>query len=447
MSSKRKTKTKKKPSNLKKRELKRIDQKLALRALAATTTKKKKRGKFNAVRLGQSVGGMFGPGGAMVGKQAGLLFRQLTGFGEYKVNRNSLAGVDSLPMFANTRHGTVVRHREFLGDVITSSVPGVFRIDTFPIQPALLSTFPWLAPIAEQFDEYTIEGMVFEFKSNSYDALASVNTASGTVIMTTQYNVLAPPFTNKLQMEQYEFTCSEKPSVSILHPVECSRIETPTSVLTTRSGPAPGDLRLYDWGNFNIATVGMQGASVNVGELWVTYDVKFYKPRQSATSDVADHYTLEGKAASFAAAGGPNYLGTIIDPPFLSSSSDMGTFLTASSSINLDTINWPNNYYGNVAVLYRWYSTATSLTPTPNTSYNVVGSSPSIVPLKILTSNDYISSGPFSNQMVTYTANGAQILVLFSINGGGSIKITGGTNTTLASFDLLIMALPISLTN
>jgi len=441
-----KTKVKRKgPSAAKKRELKRIDQKIAARLSTMPKKRKKKKG-FNAVRLGKSIGGLFGTGGAAVGKQAGLLFRQLTGFGEYKVGRNSLVGIDSLPMFANARHGTVIRHREYLGDVITSPKVGAFSITTFPINPALVSTFPWLAPIAESFDEYTLEGMVFEFKSNSYDALASTNTASGTVIMTTQYNVLAAPFTNKLQMEQYEFTCSAKPSIDLLHPVECARIETPTSVLTTRSGPAPGDLRLYDWGNFNIATVGMQGSSTNIGELWVTYDVKLFKPRQSPVADVADHYTAEGKAAAVISPAGPDYFGTTDAPMILSSSSDMGTFLSATAGGNLDTINWPPNYFGNVAVMIRWYAFAPVVGLPPNAPHGVFTGG-NALPLKILTSNDYILSGNTAVQMTEIQNNGDTLVILLTINGGGSVKLTGGSSAALASVDILITALPVSLTN
>lgn len=443
MSSKPKLK-RKGPSAAKKRELKRIDRKLAQRAAKSAKPAKKKKG-FNAVKLGKSIGGLFGSEGASIGKQAGLLFRQLTGFGEYKVARNSLATTDSLPMFANSRHGTVVRHREFLGDVITDAKAGNFKITSYPIQPALVETFPWLAPIGENFDEYTIEGMVFEFKSNSYDALASVNTASGTVIMTTQYNVLAPPFTNKLQMEQYEFTCSNKPSRDILHPVECARIETPTSVLTTRSGPAPGDLRLYDWGTFNIATVGMQGSSVNIGELWVTYDVKFFKPRQSPVADVADHYTAEGKVASTINPNGPNYFGTVDIPMVKSSSSDMGTVLSASSGVNLDTINWPTNYFGNVCVIIRWYAFA-PIIGAYNAPYTVSLAGNALA-LKILTSNDYILSGNTAVQMVTTQTDGATLVFFLTINGGGAIKISGGSTAALASADIIITATPVSLTN
>lgn len=252
------------------------------------------RGGFNAVRLGRTVGGIFGKGGAAVGASAGELFRRLTGFGEYKVNSNTLSTtVDALPSFTNLSRGTRVSHREYLFDVVTSATVGGFTIQQIPIQPALLQSFPWLSSSAEQYQQWQLNGCVYEFKSNSYDALASTNTASGTVIMSTNYNVLEPSFPNKFTMEQTQYTCSGKPSRDLLHPIECAKIETPTNVLYTRPGPVSiGDLRLYDHGNFYIATVGMQGASTNIGELWVTYDLTLLKPKLGSTVDVYDHWVL-----------------------------------------------------------------------------------------------------------------------------------------------------------
>jgi len=267
--------------------------KKVVRKRAPPMEKKTKRRAFNVVRLGRRVGGLFGSQGSRVGEEAGRLFRQLTGFGDYKINKNSLTTGDSLPTFRSPKNGTRVIHREYLMDVITSATAGAFSIEQIPIQPALLGSFPWLSASAEQYQEYRLNGCVYEFKSNSYNALASTNTASGTVIMSTNYNALDPAFISKFQMEQSQYTCSGKPSVDLLHPIECAKVETPTNVLYTRSVQTfNGDLRLYDWGNFYIATVGTQGASTNIGELWVTYDLTLLKPKLGSAVDVADHYIL-----------------------------------------------------------------------------------------------------------------------------------------------------------
>lgn len=420
----------------------------AMKRVAKQMKRGAKKG-FNSVNFGGDVGSLFGPVGRKLGMHAGRMFRAITGIGDYKIGKNSVLKTDSLPQFLNGRRGTIIAHREYLGDVITSPTAALFKITTFPIQPALLGTFPWLANIAENYDEYTIEGMVFEFKSNSSNALNSINTALGTVIMTTQYNVLAPPFTNKLQMEQYEFTCTAKPSVSFLHPIECARIETPTSVLSTRNGSAPGDLRLYDWGNFNIATVGQQGTSVNIGELWVTYDIKLMKPKQGAIVDVQDHYkTLDPALLGTIRQGGPSYFGIVGSEPTLSTTSDLGTFLSASplNGTNLDTINFPSTYYGNVSITICWYVIpVVTLGSVPNLpvtyTYNVAGGL--ATPLNIVSVGYNNLLGPTGTTMVENTQNGASLVLYLNIAGGGSVTLHGGTTTpTLQGLDIFVVALP-----
>lgn len=391
--------------------------------------------------MGQRIGNLFGNKGAKIGAEAGRLFRQVTGFGDYKVESNSLvASLDRLPTFRNMSSGTKVLHREYLGDVITSSTIGAFKNQVFPIQPALYTTFPWLSASAENYQEYRLNGLVFEFKSNSYNALSSTNTASGTVVMATNYNVLESPFPNKFIMEQTQFTCSGKPSINLLHPIECAKIETPTSVLYTRSGTVTtGDLRLYDWGNFQIATVGMQGANTNIGELWVTYDVTLLKPRLGAAVDVYDHYVLP---VGHFVPGGAAYFGHLEVPPTLSPDSDMGTRLEALVPMDsgLNTIVWPPTYVGNCMVVYcapieskaaSGVSTPYSLTFAGNCRYiNFIGSD---------TGNSNESIGP-----LLYNGQGGTTFVTcVSLNGGGALAFGGGTTGAppLAG-DLYIIALP-----
>jgi len=396
---------------------------------------------FSAPGLGRAIGGFFGPTGAMIGNAAGNIFKSLTGFGDYKVNSNSLStNVDSLPSFSNLSRGTRVTHREFLFDVVTSPTIGAFSIEKVPIQPALLQAFPWLSASAEQYQQYQLNGLVYEFKSNSYNALASTNTASGTVIMSTNYNVLEPDFANKFTMEQSQYTCSGKPSNDLLHPIECARAETPASTLYTRSGAVTiGDARLYDWGNFYIATVGMQGASTNIGELWVTYDLTLLKPKLNSTVDVYDHWVL---SAANALPGGPGYFGDVGFPPVLTADSDLGTVLVANSGGNYNQIVFPEGYTGKVMLLYvvAGVSVASATLASGFTSTRSGGVT--LIPA--------FSSGPSTgadNEQGTmfYNANGfTTVTVFLNVVNGGSITFTGGTNgdTTPSAADLMVLALP-----
>lgn len=199
--------------------------------------------------------------------------------GDYEVKHNSLTS-SGVPTMHAGKNSVRIKHKEFLTDITGSTG---FENRLYTINPGSSETFPWLSNIACMFQSYKIHGMCFVFNSTSADALNSVNTALGTVIMATQYNVALPAFVNKPEMEQYEFTCTTKPSQSLTHCIECDPSLQVMPHLFTRTGVLPSgqDYQFYDWGEFQLATVGMQAAAT-IGELWVTYDIEFFKPRIAA---------------------------------------------------------------------------------------------------------------------------------------------------------------------
>jgi hypothetical protein len=284
----------------------------APRKRKATTTRTRREDRYTDGAIGEMVGGGIGaaiaggPGaliGGALGKGAHKMFKQLTGFGDYTVAENSLmlaSGGMSPPMIVNSIRGGgfIVRHREYIKDIRASTS---FTVETFPINPGIINTFPWLSQIAGSFEQYRLRGAVFEFKSLSSDAVLSTATSSalGAVIMATDYNVLGAPFANKMEMENYEYACSAKPSCSFLHPVECKRSLTPVSELYVRTTAVPSnaDARLYDLGLFQIATTGMQAAAGVAGELWLTYEVELLKPKINTQEVVADHFVFQGTVA------------------------------------------------------------------------------------------------------------------------------------------------------
>ncbi|QMW69038.1 capsid protein [Crucivirus-536] len=226
----------------------------------------------------------------------------LRGFGSYHISNNSiLKGGMSPPMITNSvsNGAVIVRHREYLRDIFPNADQS-FKNEVSEINPGLQNCFPWLAQIAPAFQQYRFRGLVFEYKTTSSDlSVTNTNSALGTVVMATQYNALDDPFQNKYEMENWEFSTSCKPSISCLHPVECAKGQTPVSLLWVRTGTKPGDQRLYDLGNFNIATVGIPGNGLGaIGELWVSYEIEFFKPMfiEDSTTQFAHFSNAVGAA-------------------------------------------------------------------------------------------------------------------------------------------------------
>lgn len=214
----------------------------------------------------------------------------IMGYGGYRSSRGNKILAGNPPTVQNSSGGFIVRHREYIGDVPSSAA---FQNFSFPLNPGLAVTFPWLASLAENFEEWIPRGIIFEYKTMSSDAVVSANANAGlgSVIMATEYNPYAGTFGNKQQMENYEGAVSCKPSVSCMHAVECSKFKNPMGSYYTRTGPVPSgqDLRLYDLGTFQLAVQGTQSTGTVMGELWVSFEVEFRKPRLPAGTAGTDN--------------------------------------------------------------------------------------------------------------------------------------------------------------
>lgn len=213
-------------------------------------------------------------------KVASAIGGVITGHGDYTLNGGKLAG--SVPYIRNTKRGFIIQNREYIQDIASGlGAATAFDISGFNLNPGVSSTFPWLSAIARNFEEYKFHGLVFEFKTLSVDAIAASTVNIGSVFMACDYNVLHGPFTSKQAVENYEFSVSGKPSQTLLLPIECKRAQTPVSTLYVRDDATvvgPSDLRLYDLGLMCIGTQGLPAPAASIGELWVSYEVEFFKP-------------------------------------------------------------------------------------------------------------------------------------------------------------------------
>lgn len=224
--------------------------------------------------------------GKKLGASLGKTTARITGMGSYNVKHNSLATVggqvdegQQVPSFGNVGRTNRIQRVEYIGDI--TGEEGSFSMEiNETLNPANTVLFPWLSRVAPNYQKYRFHGLCFFFKSMSSDYAADVGL--GTVVMATNYNVNDSPFADKATMEQAEYTVSCKPSVSVIHPVECDP-STYNDPLWIRGGADPSsteDNRLYDMGRFQLALAGVPAAAdgATLGELWVTYDLELLEP-------------------------------------------------------------------------------------------------------------------------------------------------------------------------
>lgn len=303
--------------------------------------------------------------GRTIGRFLGAGIGSIYGSGDYKMtgtpaNYNVLSG--SIPQFSSNRATNVVCHREFLGNVNGTTA---FTNTAYPLQPGIGVTFPWLSPIAGNYQEYRIHGMMFEFNPLITDFVTSG--APGVIVMATNYNADAPIYTSKVAMENSEYAVAVKPTEKLVHMIECEQIQTvlPNRYVRTGTVGANQDLRLYDWGNFQFAT---QGNPVQLlGEIWVTYCIEFFKPVlpiSNAVGSVDKYQRANTSGTSFfgaiQAARPMNEIGTTISgtdmtiPPggslyyeitayHLGVAAVIGTIVPAAVSNCIIIYNWSTN--------------------------------------------------------------------------------------------------------
>lgn len=227
-----------------------------------------------------SVGAMIGDGLQKIGTS---IFNRITGSGDYKMSPN-IGMIKQNALFNNAKNqpisfssgmsSFVFEHSEYIGDVISSSISGGFEIDSFDVSPSDSKCFPWLSNIAENFQQYEIEGMIFRFESTSGQSVASTNTALGNVMAFFSYDYSDPFPTSKQALLQYDGCVDARASESFLVGVECAKESLPFNKLYIGK-PGPGsDPRMNYKGKFVIASNGIPGPAVNLGELWVHYRIR-----------------------------------------------------------------------------------------------------------------------------------------------------------------------------
>lgn len=212
--------------------------------------------------------------GSRIGRNLGVKFAQVTGWGDYEVTSNTLVKPSIVPDFGSS--SIRVTHKEYLGNILGSDE---FATQIYRLNPGISDSFPWLAGIARNYQQYRFNGAMFQFVSTSAFALNSTNSALGKVVIATNYNAEDKPFTSTVAMLSTQFSNYGRPAESIEHAIECAPGETPTDLFYIRNDiEAKGkDLRFTDLGFTQVSTEGMQSTS-EVGGLWVTYDVSFTKP-------------------------------------------------------------------------------------------------------------------------------------------------------------------------
>jgi len=258
-------------------------------------------------KIGDSLGGLFKlPMLKGVGKWLGSGIGSIFGSGDYQMSGpqpryNVLAG--QTPRFSTSQSTNIVSHREYLGDITGATA---FANLSYPLNPGINATFPWMSTIASNYQQYKFHGIIFEFRSLITDFVTGG--APGVLAIATNYNADQTPFDTRQEAENSEYAVATKPTLNLVHMVECADDQVANKLYYVRTGapPAGQDLRNFDYGLTQFIT--QSNPSQVLGELWVSYVVEFFKPTMSSQNGSID---AQGFHTERTSATPTNPMGTI----------------------------------------------------------------------------------------------------------------------------------------
>lgn len=302
--------------------------------------------------VGDKLGSMFNaPALKGVGRWLGSGIGSIFGSGDYTLAGsppayNVLQNGGQIPKFSSTHQTNIVCHREYLGDITGTTA---FTNLAYPLNPGMAQTFPWLSSVAQNYQQYKFHGLVFEFRSLITDFVTSG--APGVVVMATNYNADQAAYSTKQEMENTEFAVAVKPTLNLMHAVECAVDLTSTPIKYVREGTVPSaqDLRLYDQGKFQFAT--QANPTQTLGELWVSYCVEFFKPElpnDTGGNAYSAHLYRTGVDATHQLGATASLLSGNLNVTAQTATSF--TFDTFVGNRYLVSINWTSNTPGLVVV-------------------------------------------------------------------------------------------------
>jgi hypothetical protein len=159
-------------------------------------------------------------------------------------------------------------HREYICDIMgnTNNTP---LITTYDINMLNNSLFPWASGPNSWYQETLYKSLIFEYVERSSNYSAGGNL--GSVSLCTNYNPDQAPYTTMQEVNNSDFTTTDTPDNSFLHPIELGKNEAITRTkLNYLAAGEPEIMRSV--GKLHVATVGNSSTS-KIGELWAIFKV------------------------------------------------------------------------------------------------------------------------------------------------------------------------------
>jgi hypothetical protein len=169
-----------------------------------------------------------------------------------------------------------------------------FQLVPIPVNPGLVTTFPWLSQLAALWDTYTTLVLNFRFVPGC------ASTTSGTVMIGFDYDAYDDPPANKASFMMLQDACTGPSWAECEINLKRMSLNRRKNLYMRSGGISSGDLKTYDLGNLFVATQGQSDESF-IGEIYVDYSFRMSMPQQVAPP-VETSFSIASTAGTLTAA-------------------------------------------------------------------------------------------------------------------------------------------------
>jgi hypothetical protein len=180
--------------------------------------------------------------------------------------------------FARRGKTCTIVEDEYVAEIVSGSTGANFNNVAYPINPGQAQLFPWLSKQAAQWEKYRFNQLQFYYKPEVSQYAAAGQT--GKVLFGVDFDASDGPPIAKQNIEDTDPHTDCMPYDKMALSLSTRDIHSLYPTLYVRPAGLPGasDIKTYDAGNLNVATVAINANATKLGELRVKYSVTFSVP-------------------------------------------------------------------------------------------------------------------------------------------------------------------------
>ncbi len=255
----------------------------------------------------------------------------------------------SMPKISRSARSCRIAHRELVVASIAGST--TFTVQNFlALNPGLAATFPWLAPQAQQWEQYRCLKLNAE-----YIPIAPTST-QGDIIISPNYDSSDPQPTTETQAGNSQDSVTLSCWSAVIVPLDPSAMMGLGPRRFVRPSAVAGDIKTFDVGTLAICSNNETGTSA-IGKLYLDYDFEFFIPQNDPSTATLPlqtslfAYASANQTYTTSVAAVQNWNSKIYDPLGIGSGSS-GTF-TPPAGVYLVYANICANDNGNETFTFK----------------------------------------------------------------------------------------------